>query len=153
MLESMYQGGFLSKNPTAAWEFLENLIEKIMQWETTRNDSLRFRIASAKGSMHAVLDVSHIDFRFTTSENQLKGLTIQLPQVFQSAFMTSSHCQSLDHNLTTYPYYAHQLSIGNEKLNTAYQRPRNDPFATNYNPGLWNRSNFSGSLRSEHRRS
>ena len=28
MLESMCQGGFLSKNPTAAWEFLEDLAKK-----------------------------------------------------------------------------------------------------------------------------
>ena len=39
MLESLCQGGFLSKNPTAAWEFLEDLAEKTMQWETTRDDS------------------------------------------------------------------------------------------------------------------
>ena len=31
MVESMCQGGFLSKNPTAAWEFLEDLAEKTMQ--------------------------------------------------------------------------------------------------------------------------
>ena len=31
MIESMCQGGFLSKNPTVAWEFLDDLAEKTMQ--------------------------------------------------------------------------------------------------------------------------
>jgi len=75
----MCQGGFLSKNPTAAWEFLEDLAEKTIQWETTRDDSLSARIASAKGGTHAVSDSSHIESRFTTLENQLEGLTIQQP--------------------------------------------------------------------------
>ena len=48
MLESMCQGGFLSKSPIAAWEFLEDLAEKTMQWETTRDDSLSSSIARAK---------------------------------------------------------------------------------------------------------
>ena len=48
----MCQGGFLSKNPTAAWEFLEDLAEKTLPWETTRDDSLSSRIANAKGGMH-----------------------------------------------------------------------------------------------------
>jgi len=49
MLEPMCQGEFLSKSPTAAWEFFENLAEKTIQWETTRDDSVSAIIASAKG--------------------------------------------------------------------------------------------------------
>ena len=45
----MCQGEFLSKSPTAAWEFFENLAEKTIQWETTRDDSVSAIIASAKG--------------------------------------------------------------------------------------------------------
>ena len=66
MLDFMCQGGFLSKNPTAIWKFLEDLAKKIMQWETTRDDSLSSRITSAKGGMHAVADLSHM---FVTLEN------------------------------------------------------------------------------------
>ena len=107
MLKSMCQGGFLSKCPTATWEFLENLAEKTMQWETTRGDSLSSRIASAKEGMHSVSDLSHIESRLTALENQLKGLTIQQPQVFQSATITCSHCQSFDHILSSYPFWAY----------------------------------------------
>ena len=85
--------------------------------------------------MHAVSDLSHIESRFTALENQLKGLTIQQPQVFQGAPMTCSDCQSLDHTLSTCPYYAHQLSTGTEQVNMACQWPRNNPFAPTYNPG------------------
>ena len=119
MLESMCQGRFLSKSPNTARKFLEDLAEKTMQWETTRDDSLSFRIASGKGGMHAVFDLSHIESRFTALENQLKGLIIQQPQVFQSALMIRSHCQSIDHTLSAYPYYAHQLSTGIEQVNMA----------------------------------
>ena len=82
MLESVYQGGFLSKSPTTAWEFLEELAKKTMQWETTRDNSLSSKIASAKGGLHAVSDLSHIESRFIALENQLKGLTIQQSPVF-----------------------------------------------------------------------
>jgi len=95
MLESTCQDGFLSKNPTAAWEFLEDLVERQLKWKTIRGGSLSARIASAKRGMHLVSDLRHIEARFTALENQLKGLTIQQPQVFQSASMMCSHCQSL----------------------------------------------------------
>ena len=51
MVESMCQGGFLSKSATAAWEFLEDLAERIMQWETARDDSLSSRVT--RGGLHS----------------------------------------------------------------------------------------------------
>ena len=57
-LESMCQGRFLSKSPTAASGFLEDLAEKKMQWETTKDDSLNSTIASANRGMHVVFDLS-----------------------------------------------------------------------------------------------
>ena len=114
-----------------------------MQQETTRDDSLSSTITSSKGDMHAVSDFSQIESRFIALENQLKGLTIQQPQVFQSAPMMCSHYQSLDHTLFICPYYAHQLSTETEQVNMAYQRPRNDSFAPTYNPRWRNHPNFS----------
>jgi len=76
MLKYMCRDGFSSKNPIVAWKFLEDLVEKIMRWETTRYDSLRYRIISAKGDMHAILNSSHIESTFAALENQLKELTI-----------------------------------------------------------------------------
>jgi len=69
----MCQGGFLSKNPTAAWEFLEYLAEKNMQWGTTRDDSLSSRFA--RGGLHSVSDASHLESKIAVLENMLKGLS------------------------------------------------------------------------------
>ena len=69
----MSEGGFLSKNPTAAREFLEDLAEKTMQWKTARDDSLGSRIA--KGGLHSVFDVSHLKSEIAVLENILKGLS------------------------------------------------------------------------------
>jgi len=69
MLESMCQGGFLSKIPIATWDFLEDLAKKTMQWQTTKDDSLSSRIASAKKCMYTVSDLSHVKSRFIALEN------------------------------------------------------------------------------------
>jgi len=43
--------GFLPrKRATAAWEILEGLAEKTMQWETVSDDSVRSRLA--RGDVH-----------------------------------------------------------------------------------------------------
>jgi len=49
MDESMCQGGFLNKSETEAWEFMEELAEKTLQWETTRDESLGSMINHQRG--------------------------------------------------------------------------------------------------------
>ena len=73
MVESMCQGCFLSKSATAVWEFIEDLSEKTMQWETARDDSLSSRFV--RGGLHSVSDVSHLEFMIVVLENMLKGLS------------------------------------------------------------------------------
>jgi len=143
MLESMCQGGFLSKSATAAWEFLEDLEEKTMQWETARDDSLSSRLA--RGGMHAVSDVIHLESKIAVLENMLKGLSVQQSQNSQASLVSCSHCQALDHTLSSCPYFAHQLSTGQEHINMAYQRPKSDPHSPFFNPGWRNHPNFSWS--------
>ena len=53
----MCQGGFLCKSPSGAWEFLEDLAEKTMQWEIIRDDNLNSRYSGAKGGMHVMYDL------------------------------------------------------------------------------------------------
>jgi len=57
----MCQGDFLSKSAIVAWEFLEDLTEKTMQWETITYDNLSSRFA--KGGSHSIFDVSHLEFK------------------------------------------------------------------------------------------
>ena len=48
----MCQGDFLSRSVTAAWEFLEDLAEKTMLWEATRDHSLSSQFGW--GGMHSI---------------------------------------------------------------------------------------------------
>ena len=58
MFESMCLGDFLSKSTTAAWEFVEDLVEKTMQAETAIDDILSSRFA--KVGLYSVSDVRHL---------------------------------------------------------------------------------------------
>ena len=63
----MCQGGFFSKSATVAWEFLEDLAEKTMQWETAHDESLNSGFA--RGGLHFVSDVSHLESKTAILEN------------------------------------------------------------------------------------
>ena len=75
----MCQGGFLSKSATATWEFLEDLAEKTMQWETARDDSVSSKIAW--GTLHSISGVSHSESKIVDLENMLKRLSPQMSQL------------------------------------------------------------------------
>jgi len=42
-------GEFLNKSETGAWDFLEELAKKTLEWETTRDKSLGSRINHQRG--------------------------------------------------------------------------------------------------------
>jgi len=46
-----------------------------MQWEIARDDSLHSKLA--RGGMHVVSNVSHLEFKIVVLQNMLKGLPIQ----------------------------------------------------------------------------
>ena len=137
----MCQGGFFSKSATVAWEFLEDLAKKTMQWKTARDDSLSSRIT--RGGLHFVSEVSHLESKIVVLENVLKGLSSQMPQISQTSTVSCSHCQALDQSLSSCPYFTHQLATGQEQASTAFQRLKNDPFSPYYNPRWRNHPNFS----------
>ena len=72
MAESICQGSFLNKCETKAWDFLEELAEKTLQWETTRDESLGARINSQKGRVHTRANTTCIDTRFAALKNMLR---------------------------------------------------------------------------------
>jgi len=90
MVESLCQGGFLSKSATIAWEFLEDLAEKTIQWETAHDDNLCSRIVSS--GLHSVSNVSNLESKIATLENMLKGLSPQLTQLSQTSSVSCSRC-------------------------------------------------------------
>ena len=77
MLESMYQGDFLSKSATAIGEFLKVFAGKTIKWETTKDKSLCSRFA--RGDVHYVYDVSHLESNIIVLDNVLKGISVQQP--------------------------------------------------------------------------
>jgi len=110
MLEFLCQGGFLSYSATVAREFLDDLAEKTMQWQTAKDDNLSSRMA--RRDMHVVSSASHLKSTIVVLENMLKGLSVQL-QNSQASLVSCSHCQALDHTLSSCTYFSHQLSTKN----------------------------------------
>jgi len=96
-----------------------------------------------------VADTTYIDTRITALENMLKGLVMpQQPTNYSTPQLVAcSHCQSLDHSLSTYPMFAQQLARGQEQgqVNAAFQRPKFDPYYSTYNLGWAKYPNFSWS--------
>jgi len=98
-----------------------------------------------RAGLHAISDVSHLEYKITVLENMMEGLSIQQHQNSQTSLVSCSHCQALDHALSSCPYFTHQLSTGQVHVNIAYQRPKNDPFFPYFNPTWRNHRNFSWS--------
>ena len=143
MVVSIYQDDFLSKSVTAIREFLENLVEKIMQWETTRNDNISSRYV--RGGLYSVSNVSYLGSNIAVLENILKGLSPQMTQLSQISTVSYLHCQALDHSLSACPYFAHLLANRQEQVSMTFQRSKNDPFSPYCNSGWRNHPNFSWS--------
>ena len=49
---------FPPKSTGDAWEFLEVLADKSIQWETTRDDSLNSKHSGTKGGIHTMFNLS-----------------------------------------------------------------------------------------------
>ena len=97
----------MNKSETEAWEFLEELAEKTLQWETTGDESLGSRINHQKGGIHTVADMTYIDTRIAALENMLKGLVMPQPTNHPTPQLVAcSHYQALNHSLSTCPTFA-----------------------------------------------
>jgi len=79
-----------------------------MQWKTAHDDSLSSRFA--RGGLHSVSDVRHLKSKINVLENMLKGFSPQMSEFSQTSTVSCSHCQTLNHSLSAYPYFAHQLA-------------------------------------------
>jgi len=76
-MKLMYQGGFLAKCPSDAWECVEDLAEKTMRWKIIRDDNLSSRYSRATNTVQVVSNFSHLESRFAALENMMKGLVLQ----------------------------------------------------------------------------
>ena len=113
MVEFMCQGEFLKKSEIESWKFLEELVEKILLWETTRDKSLGARISSKKGGIHAIMNTTYINtFLAAIKKICCKDFVMsQAPNNFSpSQTVSCSRCQFVDHSLSTCPLFAQQLA-------------------------------------------
>ncbi|XP_074355671.1 uncharacterized protein LOC141695314 [Apium graveolens] len=120
----------MDKNEEEAWQFFEEIAEKTMLWESTRE--LNPEPERSKG-LH-VVGIS------ITTEAKLATLTKRLEALetnkVSSQFSICANCSSPNHVIDNCPE--------SEQVNAMFQpRVRNDPYAPTYNPGWKNRPNFS----------
>jgi len=74
----------------------------------------------------------------------MKGLVLQQSQPSQTPEVCFQ-CHALDRTLSTCPYFARHSASGQEQVNMAYQRPKNDLYAPTFNPGWYTHPKFSWS--------
>ena len=76
MLESMCQGAFMKKNEDEAWEFLGEVVEKTIQWESTNDQSIDKPISS-KGGIHSIEYSITTEAKFNTLVRRLEALEMK----------------------------------------------------------------------------
>jgi len=69
-----WEVGFWSKSASAAWEFLEDLAKKTIQWKTTRDDNMSSRFS--RDGMYPAFDVHHLKYKIIVLKNIFKGLLV-----------------------------------------------------------------------------
>ena len=133
LLESMCQGKFMEKDEDQGWEFFEDLAEKTMLWESTRepkksNDSS----SSSSRGLHSIGNSVATDAKLATLTRRLEAL--------ETSHSPSQVSMCANHSSTTHTM---QECHNFEQVNAMFRNPRNDPFAPTYNPGWKNHPNFS----------
>ncbi|WOH15241.1 hypothetical protein DCAR_0934778 [Daucus carota subsp. sativus] len=127
----MCQGKFMEKDEDQGWEFFEDLAEKTMMWESTREPKKSIQSSSARG-LHSIGNNVATDAKLATLTRRLEALeTSKSPP--QMSMLANYNFQ----NPGTQP--SHEL----EQVNAMFQNPRNDAFAPTHNPGWRNHPNFS----------
>jgi len=66
----------LNKSKTEAWDFLEQLAKKTLQWETTMDEEFSARISSQKEGIHTVTDTTYIDTRLPPQKICFEGVCV-----------------------------------------------------------------------------
>ena len=140
----MSQGDFLKKSDEDAWNFLEELSEKTMQWETFTEKPIS--TPTNKNGMHTLENSIAAEAKMTVVMRRLDALEIKEPdtnQVKQISSPTCNHCQASTHILEECPLLAFFFN-NQEQINDVFQR-QNNPWGSTYNPGWKNHPNFSWS--------
>ncbi|XP_074336127.1 uncharacterized protein LOC141673290 [Apium graveolens] len=120
----------MDKNEEEAWQFFEELAEKTMLWESTREPNPEPE--RSKG-LHVVGISIATEAKLATLTKRLEVLETNN---VSSQFFICANCSSPNHVIHNYPEI--------EQVNAMFQpRVRNDLYAPIYNPGWKNHPNFS----------
>ena len=115
LLESMSHGDFMRMTDDAAWIFLEEMVEKTIQWEgfnekpptTNSTTTLRSGIHSIKNSITTEAKMTTLMRRTEVLES--KGTPQQFDQVNQTYVPSCFNCQSLTHVMKDCPFLPNPL--------------------------------------------
>nr|ABB55347.1 hypothetical protein 9.t00011 [Asparagus officinalis] len=132
----------MTKNADEAWEFLESLSEKTMQWE--HYDDRVSLVPHSKSSGPFLESNIASEAKMVTILRRLEALEIKErapAQIYHVSAPGCHNCQSPTHISEEYPLLGNNHTL--EQMNAAFQRPRNDPFSPTYNPGWRNHPNFA----------
>ncbi|WOG92337.1 hypothetical protein DCAR_0311601 [Daucus carota subsp. sativus] len=127
----MCQGKFMEKDEDQGWEFFEDLAEKTMMWESTREPKKSIQSSSARG-LHSIGNNVATDAKLATLTRRLEALETSKPPTQ----MSTHPCYNFQ-NPATQPLHEFK------QVNAMFQNSRNDAFAPTYNPGWRNHPNFS----------
>ena len=132
MLESMCQEEFMYKEPNDAWQFLEDLAERNLQWKTTRELE---RSTPSRGGMHQVQTFQAAEAKIETLTRKIESLELQRsPSVNQVSALMCKGCNAPNHILEECPQM-NPNENGYVQVNATFHNPMNNPYAPTYNPG------------------
>ena len=118
----MSQGNFLQKSDKDAWNFLEELSEKTMQWETFTEKPIIN--SQQKNGMHTLEKSIAEEAKNALIMRRLEALEVKessTNQVQQNLSPTCNHCQASNHVFEDCPLLAN-LFNNQEQINVVFQR-------------------------------
>ena len=127
------------KEPNEAWQFLEDLAEKSLQWKTTRESE---KSTPSRDRIYQTFLAAKA--KIATLTRRLEALELQRSvSVNQVSTSMCNGCNAPDHVLEECPLPMNQLDNGCAQMNeSTYQRLLNNPYAPTYNPNWRNHPNF-----------
>ena len=131
----MCGGEFSNKSTREAWDFLGDVAEKSMQWETIRAPEVP---TPSKGGIYPNVQVLEQEPKLSSVIRRLEALELRpTPRsVNQVASQPCAFCYAIDHSVENFP---------SDQACALYQKPRSDPFSPTYNQGWRQHPNLSHS--------
>ena len=136
------QGMIHVKKPNEAWQFLEDLAKKNLQWEMTRKLE---RSTLLRDGIHQIQAFLAVEAKIATLTRRLENLELQRsPIMDQVSTPMCNGCSAPDHVLEEC-LRMNPTENGYAQVNATFQSLMNNPYASIYNPEWRNYPNFSWS--------